>query len=109
MAFDEGLAERVRTRLAGDPGITEKRMFGGLAFLYEGNLAVCVTGDELLVRVGPTATETALSHPGTRLFDMTGRPMRGWIVVSAPALSEDEALTAWINQGHTFASTLPPK
>lgn len=109
MAFDEGLAERVRARLGADPGVTEKRMFGGLAFLYEGNMAVGVTGDELMVRVGPDATEAALSRPGTRPFDFTGRPMRGWVVVAASAVSEDETLADWIEQGHAFAASLPPK
>ncbi|MCK8438913.1 TfoX/Sxy family protein [Streptomyces sp. D2-8] len=109
MAFDEGLAERVRARLGTDPGITEKRMFGGLAFLYQGNMAVGVTGDGLMVRVGPDATEAALARPGTRPFDLTGHPMRGWVVVASSAVSEDEALAGWIDQGHAFAASLPPK
>ncbi|KAB1139159.1 TfoX/Sxy family protein [Streptomyces luteolifulvus] len=109
MAFDEGLAERIRARLGADPGFTEKRMFGGLAFLYEGNMAVGVIGDALMVRVGPEATEAALERPGTRPFDFTGRPMRGWVVVASSAVSEDQALVAWIDQGHDFAASLPPK
>ncbi|MER7815814.1 TfoX/Sxy family protein [Streptomyces sp. NPDC096153] len=109
MAFDEGLAERIRARLGADPGITQKRMFGGLAFLHEGNMAVGVIGDELMVRVGPDATEAALARPGTRPFDFTGRPMRGWVVVAPSAVSEDEALADWVDQGHTFAASLPPK
>lgn len=109
MAYDEGLAERVRARLGADPAISEKRMFGGLAFLYAGNMAVGVIGDELVVRVGPDAMEAALSRPGTRAFDFTGRPMRGWTVVDPSALSEDEALDAWIDEGHAFAAGLPPK
>ncbi|MFF5185813.1 TfoX/Sxy family protein [Streptomyces sp. NPDC000345] len=109
MAFDEGLAERVRARLGADPGVTEKRMFGGLAFLYEGNMAVGVSGDELMVRVGPDATEAALARPGARPFDLTGRPMRGWVVVAASAVAEDAALADWIDQGYAFAAGLPPK
>lgn len=109
MAYDEGLAERIRERLGADPGITEKRMFGGIAFLYRGNMAVGVTGDDLMVRVGPDATEAALARPGARIFDMTGRPMRGWIVVASSALAEDDDLGVWINEGHAFAATLPPK
>jgi TfoX/Sxy family transcriptional regulator of competence genes len=109
MAYDEGLAERIRDHLADHPGITEKRMFGGLAFLHHGNMAVGVTGDDLMVRVGPDATTSALARPGTRLFDMTGRPMRGWIVVAGSALSEDEVLGEWIDEGHAFAASLPPK
>ncbi|MFE3034733.1 TfoX/Sxy family protein [Streptomyces canus] len=109
MAYDEGLAERIRQYLAADPGVTEKRMFGGIAFLYEGNMAVGVTGDDLMVRVGPDATGAALARPGARLFDMTGRPMRGWVVVEGAAVTEDEALGAWIDEGRAFAASLPPK
>ncbi|MFD6995972.1 TfoX/Sxy family protein [Streptomyces mirabilis] len=86
MAYDEGLAERIRERLSTDPDITEKRMFGGIAFLHRGNVAVGVTGD-LMVRVGPDTTEQALTHPGTRIFDMTRRPMRGWVVVAGSAVA----------------------
>ncbi|MEV0641753.1 TfoX/Sxy family protein [Streptomyces sp. NPDC050619] len=109
MAFDEGLAERIRERLGADPAITEKRMFGGLAFLHRGNMAVGVIGDELMVRVGPDATGTALARPGARVFDFTGRPMRGWVVVAASAVAEDAELDAWIEKGHSFAAGLPPK
>ncbi|WP_406464898.1 TfoX/Sxy family protein [Streptomyces sp. NBC_01622] len=109
MAYDEGLAERIRERLGADPDITEKRMFGGIAFLRSGNMAVGVTGDDLMVRVGPDATDAALARPGTRIFDMTGRPMRGWIVVAGSAVAEDEALGEWIDEGRAFAASLPPK
>ncbi|MEV0903305.1 TfoX/Sxy family protein [Streptomyces hokutonensis] len=109
MAYDEGLAERIRERLGADPDITEKRMFGGIAFLRSGNMAVGVTGDDLMVRVGPDATDAALARPGTRIFDMTGRPMRGWIVVAGSAVAEDDALGEWIDEGHAFAASLPPK
>ncbi|MBW8801939.1 MAG: TfoX/Sxy family protein [Streptomyces sp.] len=109
MAYDEGLAERIRQYLAADPGVTEKRMFGGIAFLHEGNMAVGVTGDELMVRVGPDAADAALARPGARVFDMTGRPMRGWVVVAGSAVTEDEALGAWIDEGRAFAASLPPK
>ncbi|MEV0487848.1 TfoX/Sxy family protein [Streptomyces sp. NPDC050508] len=109
MAYDEGLAERIRERLGADPDITEKKMFGGIAFLHRGNMAVGVTGDDLMVRVGPDATDAALTRPGTRIFDMTGRPMRGWIVVAGSAVAEDEALGEWIDEGHAFAASLPPK
>ncbi|MBT2478488.1 TfoX/Sxy family protein [Streptomyces sp. ISL-94] len=109
MAYDEGLAERIRARLGADPAVTEKRMFGGLAFLHEGNMAVGVIGDELMVRVGPDAADAALARPGARPFDFTGRPMRGWVVVAASALSEDADLDDWIDQGHAFAAGLPPK
>ncbi|MEU6508979.1 MULTISPECIES: TfoX/Sxy family protein [unclassified Streptomyces] len=109
MAYDEGLAERIRERLGDDPGITEKRMFGGIAFLHRGNMAVGVTGDDLMVRVGPDATDAALARPGTRLFDMTGRPMRGWVVVAGDAVAEDAELAGWIERGRAFAASLPSK
>ncbi|MEU5540336.1 TfoX/Sxy family protein [Streptomyces sp. NPDC020362] len=109
MVYDEGLAERVRERLGTDPDITEKRMFGGIAFLHRGNMAVGVTGDDLMVRVGPEATEEALARPGARIFDMTGRPMRGWVAVAGSAVAEDEVLGEWIDEGHAFAASLPPK
>ncbi|MDQ0913409.1 hypothetical protein QFZ22_009394 [Streptomyces canus] len=109
MAYDEGLAERIRQYLHTDAGVTEKRMFGGIAFLYQGNMAVGVTGDELMVRVGPDAAHAALARSGARVFDMTGRPMRGWVVVAGSAVTEDEALGAWIDEGRAFAASLPPK
>ncbi|MER5215688.1 TfoX/Sxy family protein [Streptomyces sp. NPDC002838] len=109
MAYDEGLAERVRQRLGADPDVTEKRMFGGIAFLHRGNMAVGVSGDDLMVRVGPDNTDAALARPGTRVFDMTGRPMRGWILVAGATLTEDDALGAWIDEGRAFAESLPPK
>jgi hypothetical protein len=109
MAYDEGLAERIRQHLGTDPGIAEKRMFGGIAFLLHGNMAVGVIGDDLMVRVGPDATDAALARPGARVFDMTGRPMRGWVVVHASAVTEDGTLGEWIDEGYGFAASLPPK
>jgi TfoX/Sxy family transcriptional regulator of competence genes len=109
MAYDEGLAERIRDRLGADPDITEKRMFGGLAFLHRGNMAVGVSGDDLMVRVGPDNADAALARPGTRVFDMTGRPMRGWILVDGTALTEEDVLGRWIDEGRAFAASLPPK
>ena len=78
MAFDEELAARVREQVSRHPGWSEKRMFGGIAFLVDGNMAVGVSKDDLMVRVGPTAHADALSRPGARVFDMTGRPSPGW-------------------------------
>ncbi|WP_370409585.1 TfoX/Sxy family protein [Streptomyces fradiae] len=109
MAFDEGLAERIRAHLGVDSAVTEKRMFGGLAFLHAGNMTVGVIGDDLMVRVGPEATDAALARPGARIFDFTGRPMRGWVVVDASVLTEDEDLAEWVDRGHAFAAGLPPK
>ena len=108
MAYDEALAERVRDRMAAMPGVTDKRMFGGLAFLTEGNLTVGVTGDDLLVRVGRDAEEEALARPGARRFDITGRPMAGWVVVDG-AMLDDDALLDWLDRARAFVDTLPPK
>jgi TfoX/Sxy family transcriptional regulator of competence genes len=107
MAYDETLADRVRDRLAALPGVTDKRMFGSLAFLTEGRLTVAVAGDDLMVRVGPEATEEALAQPGTRLMEMGGRRMRGWVLVDGAEL-EDDVLTGWLDRARTFVATLPP-
>jgi TfoX/Sxy family transcriptional regulator of competence genes len=109
MAFDQGLAQRVRERLAGTGGVTERQMFGGLSFLVDGNMCVGVIGEELIARVGPGGTEAALARPGSRLFDFSGRPMKGWITVSPTALEADDALAAWIDDTLGFVRTLPPK
>ncbi|NUP16907.1 MAG: TfoX/Sxy family protein [Streptomyces sp.] len=109
MAYDEGLAQRIRERLGAETGVSEKKMFGGIAFLLQGNMAVGVSGDDLMVRVGPDGTDAALARPGTRIFDMTGRPMRGWILVAGDSLTDDAVLGAWIDEGCAFAAGLPPK
>lgn len=109
MAFDEGLAQRIRESLGGTSGVAEKRMFGGLAFLVDGNMCVGVIGDDLIARVGPDATAAALGRPGSRVFDFTGRPMKGWITVDASALDADDALAAWVDESLGFVRTLPPK
>jgi TfoX/Sxy family transcriptional regulator of competence genes len=110
MAYDEHFANRVRELLAGEKGVTEKAMFGGLAFLLHGNIAVGLSGGgELMVRVGPDATDQALSRPHTRLFDMTGRPMNGWILVAPEGVKTKRQLDAWVKRGTGFARTLPAK
>ncbi|AGZ44950.1 TfoX/Sxy family protein [Actinoplanes friuliensis] len=108
MAYDEALAERVRERLGVLPGVSDKRMFGGLAFLTEGNLTVCVTGDDLMVRVGKDTYDQALTLPGVRPVDMSGRPMRGWVVVDGAEL-DDEVLDGWLDRASVFVRALPPK
>jgi hypothetical protein len=109
MAYDQALAQRIRTELDGHPGLQEKKMFGGVGFLIRGNMACGVNGENLIIRVGPDATEASLAQPNTRPFDMTGRPMNGWIIVT-PAGAESEAdLRSWVEQGVRFAETLPPK
>jgi len=109
MAFDQGLAQRLREQLAATGGVTEKQMFGGIAFLVDGNMCVGVIGEELIARVGLDATEAALGRPGSRLFDFSGRPMKGWITVAPDALEDDDALAAWIDDALGFVRTLPPK
>lgn len=109
MAVDEGLEERVRLLLEPLGPVGEKRMFGGLAFLIGGNMAALIIGSELVARIGPDAYEAALNEPGTRPFDFTGRPMRGWVVVTPEALSEDPELEAWLRRGVAYAASLPEK
>jgi TfoX/Sxy family transcriptional regulator of competence genes len=109
MAFDAVLAERVRDHLDEvGAGARSTKMFGGIAFLVDGNMAVAVIGDDLLVRVGPDGAAAALQRPGTRVFDLTGRPMRGWVVVAGEML-DDDVLAEWTEQGRTFAASLPGK
>ena len=108
MAYDEVLAGRVRDRLGDLPGVTGKRMFGALAFLTDGRLTVGVTGDDLMVRVGPDAAGEALALPGTRLMEMGGRRMRGWVLVDGAEL-DDDVLEQWLDRARDFVLTLPPK
>jgi TfoX/Sxy family transcriptional regulator of competence genes len=108
MAYDEVLADRVREKLGSFAGVAEKRMFGGIAFLTDGNMTVGVRGDELIVRISPDNTDAALAEPGVRVFDITGKPMRGWILVAGEQLDNDD-LDRWIAQARTSVATLPPK
>jgi hypothetical protein len=109
MAYDEKLAERVRDLLEGEPGLAEKKMFGGLAFLLHGNMAVGVSGDALMVRLPADENEAALAEPGARPFEMTGRPMKGWILVDPPGHKKGKDLRRWVGRGTAFARTFPPK
>lgn len=109
MAFDEQLAERVRGGLGAAAGLSEKKMFGGIGFLLNGNMCCGVHGKSLIVRLDPSSTDDALSEPHTRVFDMTGRPMKGWILVDAEGLRDDEDLARWLEVAMEFASSLPAK
>ena len=109
MAYDEELAGRVRRALAGETDVVEKKMFGGTGYLLRGNMACGVNGSNLIVRVGPDEYEAALREPGVRVFDMTGRPMNGWVQVAPQGLPDQAALQAWVERGLTYASSLPPK
>jgi TfoX/Sxy family transcriptional regulator of competence genes len=109
MAFDEALAIRVRELVAGNAGIAEKRMFGGLAFILNGNMSVGVHGNELIVRIEPAETEEALKEPGVRIFDITGRPMKGWLLVASGTVSKQRALSKWVSRSVSYAASLPGK
>jgi len=109
VAFDEGIADRVRERVGGHAGWSERRMFGGIAFMIEGNMAVGVSGQDLMVRVGPEADAEALGRPGARPFDMSGRPMAGWVLVAPEGYAEADTFTEWVDQGIAYAKSLPPK
>lgn len=107
MAYDEALAGRIRTLVAGEPRVTEKRMFGGLAFLVGGNMAVSASGQGgLLVRVDPAESEELVRTMGATEMVMRGRAMRGWLRVE-PA--DDRELAAWVERGVAYARSLPPK
>jgi TfoX N-terminal domain len=109
MAYDEGLATRIREVIGEQPGLAEMQMFGGLAFLVYGNMAWGMRGDDLIVRVAAEEADAALGEPGARPFDLTGRPMRGWLLVDADGHAEDEDLRRWVDRGLAYASSLPPK
>ena len=109
MAYDRALAERVRAEVAAHPGVTEREMFGGIAFLIAGNMAVGVTGDELMVRVGKDAHADTVSLPGARTFDMSARPMVGWLVVGPEGFAGEAEFLGWIERGVRYAESLPPK
>ncbi len=109
MAFDEKLADRIRKQLRKRDGIAEKKMFGGLAFLLNGNMSVGVHGREMIVRVNPEETDAALAEPHTRIFDLTGKPMKGWILVGSSGLEDEKALGKWIRRGANYAASLPAK
>jgi TfoX/Sxy family transcriptional regulator of competence genes len=110
MAYDEELAARIRGHAAGLP-VEEKKMFGGLAFLLGGHMAVAASGKGgLMVRVEPSDTAKLLEEPGAEPFEMGGRGgMQGWLRVSSEAVADDDALARWVDLGLAYAHTLPPK
>lgn len=109
MAFDDELAGRIRKRLGKRAGFTEKQMFGGIAFLLNGNMCCGVHGREMIVRLEPGQTDHALAKPHTRRFDLTGRPMKGWILVKPQGLATAAALGKWVGVATTYAASLPAK
>ena len=109
MAFDEKLAARIRAALARKKGVEERKMFGGLGFLLHGNLLVGVWKNSMIVRLGPDEGEEALLEPHVKEFDITGRPMKGWIMVESEGVEEDEQLKGWIGRAVKFVGKLPGK
>jgi hypothetical protein len=109
MPFDDVMAARIRARLAGMPGLVEKKMFGGVCFILNGNMACGVHKQSMIVRVGLNEHEAALKRPHTRIFDLTGKPMSGWVMVDAPGVEVEADLADWVERGLAFAATLPPK
>ena len=106
MAFDEVLADRLRDLL---PHAVEKRMFGGVAFMERGNLVVGVLGEDVIARIGPDAAPSALAEDGVRVFDITGRPMKGWVVVGPDGMTDDDDLEKWVARCRAFVGDLPAK
>ena len=109
MAYDEKLADRIRDQLASRSDVTERKMFGGIAFMVGGNMACGVLGEDLIVRLGDEDGERALAEDGVRPFDFTGKPMRNIVYVSPERTSEDDGLSEWVDAGADFAASLPPK
>jgi TfoX/Sxy family transcriptional regulator of competence genes len=110
VAHDEALARRVRAALEGQDGLTEKRMFGGLAFLLDGHMAIAASSrGGIMVRVDPAREDELLTRPGAEPMIMRGRPMTGWLRVAAEELGDDAALDAWVGEGVGYVRSLPPK
>ena len=109
MAYDEGVAQRVREMMEDIPGVTEKKMFGGIAFMVNGNMCSGVVNTELMMRVGPDGYDDALQQPHAREMDFTGKPMKGFVYVGEKGFANDPDLKSWINRAYRFVSTLPAK
>ena len=109
MAYNETLADRIRAMVGDGPGLSERKMFGGIAFMLDGNMFCGVTKDELMLRVGPDRFDEALASPGAHLMDFTGRPMKGMAFVGPEGYQTDEQLRGWLGQTLEYARSLPPK
>jgi hypothetical protein len=109
MAYDEALAARVRKRLAGQRGLRERRMFGGLCFLLKGHMCAGINGSTLMLRVGPERYADALAWPHAREMDFTGRPLKGMIYVDPPGIASAAALGRWLQLAVAFAGSQPAK
>ena len=110
MAYDEELADRIRELIAGEAGLSEMKMFGGLAFLIDGNMSVSASGrGGLLLRVDPEQTDALVAEPHAERFEMRGRAMDGWLRVEAEGVETREQLRRWVDRGVSHARSLPPK
>jgi len=109
MAYDTVLGERIKGMLANEGGYVEKHMFGGVAFMVNGNMACGVHKDRLIARIPTEDYSTSLSMPFVDVFDISGRPMAGWITVKPEGVASNEALRAWIQKAVAFARSLPSK
>jgi TfoX/Sxy family transcriptional regulator of competence genes len=109
VAYHAELAERVRKRVSVLDGITELKMFGGWGITIHGNMAIGVMNNDLIVRVGPDNYDAALTRPGARTFDFTGRTMTGWVYVSGSTLADGRTLNRWVDLGTSYAQSLPRK
>jgi TfoX/Sxy family transcriptional regulator of competence genes len=109
VAYDERLADRVRDLLTAHGEVSERKMFGGIAFMVAGNMATGVLGDDLIVRLGREEAEKALAEPGVREFDFTGRPMKNIVYVDPEQTADDKVLAGWVEAGVGYAASLPPK
>ena len=109
MPYDQELAERVREAFRGRRGVEEKRMFGGLAFMFRGHMCCGVVGGDLMVRVGPKEYENALREPNARPMDFTGRPLTGFVYVSPQGHARRPSLQKWVQRSVRFAESLPRK
>lgn len=109
MAYDEGVAERLRESFEGMADADEKRMFGGIAFMVNGHMSCGVVSDTLMVRVGPDQYEDALERPYASEMDFTGRPMKGFVYVAPEGIESDEDMTSWVRMSLNFVHSLSPK
>ena len=109
MAYSEELAARIREIIGARDGVTERRMFGGIAWMVNGNMACGTLGDDTMVRLGREGAEHALREPHVGPMEFTGRPMRGFITVHADGTVADTDLARWIDAGASYAASLPPK
>jgi TfoX/Sxy family transcriptional regulator of competence genes len=108
MAYNLKLAERIRAEL-GEIPVVEKKMFGGVGFLLDGNMAVGVHKESMIVRIDPEKQDKLLKKPGAKIFDLTGKPMKGWLMVEPEGCKTKKQLSAWVKEGLEFALTLPAK